>query len=98
MLLAVVTGQRLAIPLSLLCQALNISLRDVNTGCCALYVSKYLVHYTRNTSQSQPGGQATANTLTTNFKKARDKTDIDWREGTPATFHEMRSLSERLYL
>ncbi len=91
------TGTRLAIPLSLRCQALNISLRDVIAGCRDLYVSKYLVHYTRNTSQSQPGGQVTANTLTTNFKKARDKTDIDWGEGTPATFHEMRSLSERLY-
>ena len=97
MLLAVVTGQHLAIPLSLRCQALNISLRDVIAGCRDLYVSKYLVHHTRNTSQSQPGGQVTANTLTTNFKKARDKTDIDWGEGTPATFHEMRSLSERLY-
>lgn len=91
------TGTRLAIPLSLRCQALNISLRDVIAGCRDLYVSKYLVHYTRNTSQSQPGGQVTANTLTTNFKKARDKTDIDWGEGTPATFHEMRSLSECLY-
>lgn len=91
------TGTRLAIPLSLRCQALNISLRDVIAGCRDLYVSKYLVHYTRSTSQSQPGGQVTANTLTTNFKKARDKTDIDWGEGTPATFHEMRSLSERLY-
>ena len=91
------TGTRLAIPLSLRCQALNISLRDVIAVCRDLYVSKYLVHYTRNTSQSQPGGQVTANTLTTNFKKARDKTDIDWGEGTPATFHEMRSLSERLY-
>src|SRR5699024_10166192 len=83
--------------LSLRCNALNISLRDVIAGCRDPYVSKYLIHYTRNTSQSQPGGQVTANTLTTNFKKARDKTDIDWEEGTPATFHEMRSLSERLY-
>ena len=91
------TGTRLAIPLSLRCQALNISLRDVIAGCRDLYDSKYLVHYTRNTSQSQPGGQVAANTLTTNFKKARDKTDINWGEGTPATFHEMRSLSERLY-
>lgn len=63
----------------------SISLRDVIAGCRDLYVSKYLVHYTRITSQSQPGGQVTANTLTTNFKKARDKTDIDWRDGTPAT-------------
>lgn len=32
-----------------------------------------------------------------NFKKARDKAEIDWGDGTPATFHEQRSLSERLY-
>ncbi|WP_424679838.1 tyrosine-type recombinase/integrase, partial [Escherichia coli] len=57
----------------------------------------YLVHYHRTTSQSKRGEQVTANTLTTNFKKARNKTDIDWGEGTPATFHEQRSLSERLY-
>lgn len=67
------TGTRLAIPLSLRCQALNISLRDVIAGCRDLYASKYLVHYTRNTSQSQPGGQVTANTLTTNFKKPEIK-------------------------
>ncbi len=55
------------------------------------------IHYFHTTSQSKRGEQVTANTLTTNFKKARNKTDIDWGEGTPATFHEQRSLSERLY-
>ncbi len=38
-----------------------------------------------------------ANTLTMNFSKARDQVEIDWGDGTPATFHEQRSLSERLY-
>lgn len=32
-----------------------------------------------------------------NFSKARDLARIDWGEGSPATFHEQRSLSERLY-
>lgn len=32
-----------------------------------------------------------------NFSKARDLAKIDWGTGTPATFHEQRSLSERLY-
>lgn len=32
-----------------------------------------------------------------NFSKARDLAGIDWGEGSPATFHEQRSLSERLY-
>jgi hypothetical protein len=32
-----------------------------------------------------------------NFSKARDKAEINWGDGTPATFHEQRSLAERLY-
>ena len=32
-----------------------------------------------------------------NFSNARDKANIDWKNGTPATFHEQRSLAERLY-
>lgn len=91
------TGVRLAIPLALRCNALNISLREVVARCRDRVVSPYLVHYFHTTSQSKRGGKVTANTLTTNFKKARDKTDINWGEGTPATFHEQRSLSERLY-
>ncbi|MDC9597833.1 site-specific integrase [Xenorhabdus anantnagensis] len=91
------TGARLAIPLALRCNVLNISLREVVARCRDRVVSPYLIHYFHTTSQSKRGGKVTANTLTTNFKKARDKTNIDWREGTPATFHEQRSLSERLY-
>lgn len=32
-----------------------------------------------------------------NFSKARDKAEINWGDGSPATFHEQRSLAERLY-
>lgn len=46
---------------------------------------------------AERGGQVKSNTITMNFSKARDKTDIEWGEGTPATFHEQRSLAERLY-
>ncbi|MDK1071331.1 integrase, partial [Cronobacter sakazakii] len=35
--------------------------------------------------------------ITMNFSKARDKACIEWGDGTPATFHEQRSLAERLY-
>lgn len=41
--------------------------------------------------------QVSANTLTTAFKKAREKCGIKWEPGTAPTFHEQRSLSERLY-
>lgn len=37
-------------------------------------------------------------TLTVAFSKARDEVDYNWGEnGTPPSFHEQRSLSERLY-
>ncbi|QHA85580.1 site-specific integrase [Serratia rhizosphaerae] len=91
------TGTKLAIPLSLRCDAINMSLREVIARCRDYAVSPYLVHYFRTTSMAQRGAQVTGNTLTTNFSKARDKANINWGEGTPATFHEQRSLSERLY-
>lgn len=91
------TGSKIAIPLSLRLNAINWSLRDVVARCRDYAVSAYLVHFFRPTSQAERGAQVKANTLTMNFSKARDLARIDWGEGSPATFHEQRSLSERLY-
>lgn len=91
------TGSKIAIPLSLRLNAINWSLRDVVARCRDYAVSPYLVHFFRTTSQAERGAQVKSNTLTMNFSKARDLAGIDWGEGTPATFHEQRSLSERLY-
>ncbi|HCT1750084.1 TPA: phage integrase Arm DNA-binding domain-containing protein [Escherichia coli] len=91
------TGSKIAIPLSLRLNAINWSLRDVVARCRDYAVSPYLVHFFRATSQAERGAQVKANTLTMNFSKARDLAGIDWGEGSPATFHEQRSLSERLY-
>lgn len=91
------TGSKIAIPLALRCNAINWSLRDVVDRCRDYVVSPYLVHFFRTTSQAERGTQVKARTLTMNFSKARDSANIKWGEGTPATFHEQRSLSERLY-
>lgn len=91
------TGSKIAIPLSLRLNAINWCLRDVVARCRDYAVSPYLVHFFRATSQAERGAQVKARTLTMNFSKARDLTGFDWGEGTPATFHEQRSLSERLY-
>ncbi|HBY7754028.1 TPA: integrase [Klebsiella pneumoniae] len=91
------TGSKIAIPLALRCNAINWSLRDVISRCRDYAVSPYLVHFFRTTSQAERGAQVKPRTLTMNFSKARDSVDIDWGQGTPATFHEQRSLSERLY-
>lgn len=91
------TGSKIAIPLSLRLNVINWSLRDVVARCRDYVDSPYLVHFFRSTSQAERGAQVKANTLTMNFSKARDLAEIDWGEGIPATFHEQRSLSERLY-
>ncbi|MCK2194330.1 site-specific integrase [Escherichia coli] len=91
------TGSKIAIPLSLRLNAINWSLRDVVARCRDYAISPYLVHFFRSTSQAERGAQVKSNTLTMNFSKAKDLAGIDWGEGTPATFHEQRSLSERLY-
>lgn len=91
------TGTKIAIPLSLKCNAINWTLRDVVARCRDYAVSPYLVHFFRATSQADRGAQVKARTLTMNFSNARDKANIDWKNGTPATFHEQRSLAERLY-
>ncbi len=91
------TGSKLAIPLSLKLNAIDWSLRDVVARCRDYAVSPYLVHFFRATSMAERGAQVKSNTITMNFSKARDKAEINWGEGTPATFHEQRSLAERLY-
>ncbi len=91
------TGSKIAIPLALRCNAINWSLRDVISRCRDYAVSPFLVHFFRTTSQAERGAQVKARTLTMNFSKARDRANIEWGEGTLATFHEQRSLSERLY-
>jgi len=91
------TGSKLAIPLSLKCEKLNLTLRDVVSMCRDAVVSKYLVHFRHSTSMASRGNRVPANSLTTTFKKARDKCGLVWEKGTAPTFHEQRSLAERLY-
>ncbi len=91
------TGSRLAIPLDLKCDAIDLSLRDVISKCRDAVVSKYLVHFRHTSSQATRGDQVSTSSLTSTFKKARDKSGLDWDKGTAPTFHEQRSLSERLY-
>lgn len=86
------TGSRLAIPLDLTCTAVNTSLWQIVAECQDAVLSKYLVHFRHTTSQAIP-----ANAITTTFKKARNRCGTTWTEGTAPTFHEQRSLSERLY-
>ncbi|GAA0500293.1 hypothetical protein GCM10009414_07170 [Tatumella terrea] len=55
------------------------------------------MHYRHATSQVPGYGQVAANNLTTAFSKTRDKCGLNWPPDAAPTFHEQRSLSERLY-
>ena len=91
------TGAKLAIPLSLRCEALNITLEEIITRCRDRIVSKFIIHHHHTTAQAVRGGPVMGNTITGGFKQARNKTNLRWSNGTPPTFHEQRSLAERLY-
>jgi integrase len=92
------TGMKLRISLGLRLDVIGLSIEDVVKQCRDRYVSKHLIHYTRNAQGVRPGDQVDPKRLSKAFKEARDKAGIKPADGkTPPTFHEIRSLSERLY-
>ena len=87
------TGNKVAIPLSLTLNGR--SLESVIASCRDDVLSQYVVHYP--TGSKAAGKKVNATQLTREFAAARDKAGIDWGDKSPATFHELRSLAERLY-
>lgn len=76
----------------------GLSVAEVVAGCRDLIVSRYLVHHTERVSTAKPGEKVRPTTVSDAFAKARDRAGIAATEGrTPPSFHEIRSLAERLY-
>lgn len=76
----------------------GISIAEVVAGCRDLIVSRHLVHHTERSQKSKPGDAVRAPMISMAFQRAREKAGIKAEEGrTPPSFHEIRSLSERLY-
>lgn len=74
------------------------SIDEVIAGCRDLIVSRYMVHHTERVSKIKPGDKVRPITISNAFQQAREKTKIVVSEGrTPPSFHEIRSLAERLY-
>lgn len=89
---------KLRIPLSLRLDAIGKSLEEVIRECRDAVVSKSILHHSRPYGQRKAGAPVTPRTLTISFQDLRDVAKLEWEEGkTPATFHELRSLSARLY-
>ncbi|MBB6117862.1 integrase [Rahnella inusitata] len=91
------TGAKVAIPLSLKCEALGITLQDVIAECRDSVLSQWILHHHRARRNCTRGGQITKSTLSKGFAEARDNCGLKWTGESPPTFHEQRSLSERLF-
>lgn len=92
------TGAKLAIPLSLRCEMLDITLAQVIKRCRDRVVSPWLLHHVVSSGTVKAGDQIGESSLSVSFKLAVDSTGLSVESGkTMPTFHEQRSLSERLY-
>lgn len=92
------TKVRLAIPLSLRLVAFGASLADVLDQCRGTSIlSHHIVHQTTRKGGSKLGEPIYPAAVTREFSAAVARLGIDWGDRTPPTFHELRSLSKRLY-
>lgn len=76
----------------------GMTIAEAVQDCRDLIVSRYLIHHTEHQGAAVPGDKITSNGLSNAFQRARDAAGIKAEEGrTPPSFHEIRSLAERLY-
>jgi integrase len=91
------TGVRIAIPLELRMNAVGLSLADVIARCRTTgVVSKYLIHHVRGNVRAPKGSPIKLKTISEKFLEARRL--AGYRDETDPTWHEIRSLSKRLYM
>lgn len=89
---------RIQIPLDLRLNVFGMSLGDVVSQCRRTGVlSKFLIHQTTNRGNSPAGRQIWLDTISRRFTDEITALGMDWAPKDPPTFHEIRSLSERLY-
>lgn len=92
------TKVKIRIPVAVRLDAIGMSLEDVIKRCRDRFVSRSMLHYNKKANGRDAGDPVTAASLTKYFRLAREKSQITWDEGkTAPTFHELRSLSARLY-
>jgi integrase len=90
------TGVAVEIPTSLRLDAIGMTLADVIGRCKRTgVISQYLIHYTGTRKGIVPGAPVRLDAISAAFARARKKAGIP-DENAPS-FHEIRSLSKRLY-
>jgi hypothetical protein len=96
------TGAKIAIPTGLRLDAIDTSLAQIISRCRDLIVTPRMIHHVRHQSRVQPGDPVALDRITKRFADARDavaRRDGKFWEGSkePPSFHEIRSLSIRLW-
>ena len=92
------TGARVVIPLELRLECFGMSLDDVVRQCRSTgIVSKYLIHQTTRARGARLGKKMHVDMITRVFSQEIDRLGLDWGGKKAPTFHEIRSLAERLY-
>lgn len=93
------TGMKLQQDIRIGLDVVGMTIEDVIRKCRNRVVSKYLVHHTRTSGTYKAGDQVSEDRISDVFTDARKAAGIvAIQEGkTPPTFHEIRSLAERLY-
>lgn len=87
-------NQPVAIPIELRLDAMGVSLADLIAQRSGV-VSPYLVHHVKPWRNAPVGSRVAVDTISHAFSQARDLAGITG--ASPPTFHEIRSLSLRLY-
>lgn len=92
-------GTRVFIPLTLRLERFGMSLEDVYKQCRATRVfSRFLIHQTVNRGSNSPvGSRIRMDAFSNRFAEEVAALGLDWGKKDPSTFHEIRSLSERMY-
>lgn len=92
------TDALIAIPLSVRLDCFGLSLGDVVKQCRSTGVlSRHLIHQTQPYGNSPVGRPIRKATITEYFTRAISDLGLNWGDKEPPTFHEIRSLSERLH-
>ena len=79
-------------------QAVGMTIADAIQNCRDSILSRFMVHHTEHQGSAKPGDRVSSNGLSNAFQYAREAAGITASEGrTPPTFHEIRSLAQRLY-
>lgn len=78
--------------------AVGLTIGGVIDACRDEVLSHYIVHHVAHRGMAKPGQKLDSNGTSNMFQDAREAAGIVAAEGrTPPSFHEIRSLSERLY-